>query len=87
MINFVLSNDFIVACEIYNLNQTCFEKLVDSLRNKLDRKTIANSVDTLHDWGIVQSEYDSNCCCRIFKIHNEHKLRIKELYDFYFKNS
>lgn len=88
-----LSNDFKVACEIYKaetLNEKIwFTKLVSKLEGKVSKNTIANSLDTLADWGIIRGEYgptENGHAGRLLQISNEHKSRIKDLYETYWKD-
>ena len=88
-----LSNEFKVACEIYkaesNGEPIWFTRLVERLDGKISKNTISNAIDTLFDWGIIKAEYgptDTGRAGRLFQISNEHKNRIKDLYEHYWKN-
>jgi predicted transcriptional regulator len=89
-----LSSEFKVACEIYkaelNGERVWFTKLAERLSGKLSKNTISNAIDTLFDWGIIRAEYgptDTGRAGRLFEISNEHKHRIKDLYDHYWKDT
>ena len=89
-----LSSEFKVACEIYkaesNSEPIWYSRLVERLNGKLSKNTISDAIDTLFDWGIIKAEYgpidDMGRAGRLFVISNEHKSRIKDLYDNYWKN-
>jgi len=89
-----LSNEFKVACEIYkaevNGESIWFTRLVERLDGRVSKNTIANAIDTLFDWGIIKAEYgptDKGRAGRLFEISNEHKNRIKDLYEHYWKDN
>ena len=90
-----LSNEFKVACEIFkaglNGEPIYFSKLVEKLSGKLSKNTISNAIDTLFDWGIIKAEYGpisaSGRAGRLFEISNEHKNRIQDLYENYWKDA
>ena len=89
-----LSSEFKVACEIWkaqlNKEPIWYSKIVERLDGKLSKNTISNAIDTLFDWGIVKAEYgpidSSGRAGRLFQISNEHKGRINDLYEHYWKN-
>lgn len=88
-----LSNEFKVACEIYKAEvqgePIWFTKLVERLEHKVSKNTISDALDTLFDWGIIKGEYgptDTGRAGRLFQISNEHKSRIKDLYEHYWKD-
>ena len=87
-----LSTDFKVACAIYeaqiNDQPIWFTKLVERLNGIVSKNTISDALDALFDWGIIKAEYgptDSGRAGRLFKISNEHKDRIKDLYENFWK--
>ena len=89
----MLSNEFKVACEIYKADvqkeHIWFTRLVERLEPNVSKNTISDSLDTLSDWGIIKGEYsriDTDQFGVLFQIHNEHKDRIKEIYELYYEN-
>lgn len=88
-----LSNEFKVATEIYACKQdgelVWFTKLVDKLSGKLSKNTIAQSLTTLFDWGIVKAEYgetETGRAGRLLMISNEAEPMVQELYLKYWKD-
>jgi len=88
-----LSNEFKVACEIYkaeaNGESIWYTRLVERLKGEVSKNTISDAIDTLFDWGIIRGEYgptEKGKAGRLFEISNEHKHRIKDLYENYWKD-
>lgn len=88
-----LSSEFKVACEIYKAEakgeRIWYTRLVERLQGKISKNTISNAIDTLFDWGIIKAEYgptEKGRAGRLFEISNEHKERIKDLYEQYWRN-
>ncbi len=87
-----LSTEFKVACEIYKFESqgtpVSFSKLVVGLDGKLSMAVIKTAIDTLFDWGVIRAEFgfdDLKRKVRLLQISNEHKNRIKDLYENYWK--
>ena len=88
----ILSNEFIVASEIYhrekNGERTLFGKLVEIFGGSPSEKTIAKSLNILSDWDIVKAEYgatDNDKAARLFKITNESSSAVKKIYETYWE--
>lgn len=52
-----LSNDLLVAIQIYKSQPSWFSKLVDEFKGILSESEISHCLDTLFDWGIIYGEY------------------------------
>jgi DNA-binding transcriptional ArsR family regulator len=87
-----LSSELKVAVEIYHCEinnwKVWLGKLVERLDGEVSKNTISEALDTLFDWGIVKAEYgptDTGKPGRLYKISNEERKLIKELYERYWK--
>lgn len=87
-----LSNEFKVACEIYQAEiegeSIGMLKLIDRLKGKLEEDQIIKAVETLFDWGMIRAEYDptgAGKSRRLFMIDTWHRERIGELYEHYWR--
>jgi len=84
-----LSTDLIVACEIYRMTvvngeRVWFTKLVETLKDKMSKNVVSHAMDTLCDWMLIYGEYgetENGRAGRLFLIDDDHKHRIKDLYD------
>lgn len=88
-----LSNEFKVAAEIFacqeNRELVWYTKLVQRLKGKLSKNTIAKALDILFDWGIVKAEYgetEKGRAGKLLIISNEAQPIVRELYSKYWKN-
>lgn len=88
-----LSKEFKVACEILKAElhgeKIWYTRLVERLEGKVSKNSISEAIDTLFDWGIIKAEYgptDKGQAARLFEISNEHKARIRDLYEHYWKD-
>lgn len=84
----LLSPEFKVAAEIYEYNEkkekVWFNKLVKSLQSKggPSKATVAESLNSLFDWGIVKGEYgetEGGRAGRLLFITNESKDIIRDI--------
>jgi hypothetical protein len=85
-----LSQELMVACEIYSLGlrneKVWLSKLQTNLSGKVGKTKIGTCINTLFDWGILKAEYgptDSGRAGRLLFISDDSKPLIKELYEKY----
>lgn len=88
-----LSNEFKVATEIYackeNGEVVWYTKLVQRLNGKMSKNTVAKSINTLFDWGIVKAEYgetETGRAGKLLMISNEAEPIVCDLYLKFWKN-
>lgn len=88
-----LSSELIVAVEIFHLEinneKIWMGKLVERLHGIVSKNTISEALDTLFDWGIIKAEYgltENDRPGRLYKISNEEKSLIRQLYERYWKS-
>lgn len=88
-----VSSELFVAMTIYHITKIKKEpahlrKLVEELKDYMDRSVIWKAMDTLEDWLIIYGEYGSignGRAGRLYMIetHDDGDFRIKALYDKY----
>ena len=89
-----LSAELTVACEIHHHNirgePVWYNKLVDSLDEKTLERSIADSIITLFDWGMLRTDHFKTPSGKIettFKVSDDYKHIVVSLYDTWWKNS
>lgn len=85
-----LSNEFKVATEIYrceiNGELIWYNKLVKDLEAEMSKNTVSKALDTLFDWGIIESEYGETQRGKpgkLLRVSDESKPVVAELYRRY----
>lgn len=84
-----LTSDLVIACKIFEyhkqgVERVEFSQLTDSLSDILSKATVLNGLDTLSDWGIVNTEFGetrAGRAGRLFSISGEAEVLIRETYD------
>lgn len=91
-----LSNELIVACEIWHYNSInqpiWFTKLVENLKEHMDKQTVSAALDTLEDWLIAFSEYGPTLEGHVGRVwfidtHDNGDFRIRDLYEECWKDA
>lgn len=81
-----LSDDLIVACEIYraelNEEPIWFSKIAEILKGKMTKAAVSKSLNILTDYGIICGAYGAaadDCYGYIYEINPIHKARVRNL--------
>jgi DNA-binding PadR family transcriptional regulator len=84
------SIDIVVACFTYHSQKeevgVPFSKLVGELEGAVSKSTILNALNTLSQWGVINTEFgelDSGRAGRIYSVSGESTSLIKETYEKY----